>query len=80
MVATSTSDATIIALSSTVRWWCPKTSPTRVGSRSGPGCRTGRAEVIRHNRGTQSGWVTLQGNRFAGSQHRPSSLFWPRWI
>jgi hypothetical protein len=34
-------------------------------------------EVFRHNRGAEWGWVTLQGNRFPGMQHKPSSLFWP---
>jgi hypothetical protein len=34
-------------------------------------------EVFRRNHGAKWGWVTLQGNRFPGMQHKPSSLFWP---
>ena len=34
-------------------------------------------EVFRRNHGAEWGWVTLQGNRFPGMQHKPGSLFWP---
>jgi len=34
-------------------------------------------EVFRRNHGAEWGWVTLEGDRFPGMQHRPSSLFWP---
>ena len=34
-------------------------------------------EIFRRNREAEWGWVTLDGKRFPGMQHRTGNLFWP---
>jgi hypothetical protein len=34
-------------------------------------------EVFRKNHQAEWGWITLEGKRFPGMQHKASSLFWP---
>jgi len=34
-------------------------------------------EIFRRNRQAEWGWVTLDGKRFPGMQHKTGNLFWP---